>query len=189
MTLTLLKANNKDIEQILEWDEEAKIASTGSGYSSERKVEKRKNFVMMLEDSRHELLIIKSKENPSFTVGCVILDCNPEKFDCLNEATTVIEEECSAKVPEDLNERRVHINSITVDQQFRGHGIGKLTLKLLESKYKTEGYKYISLHTSLNNRSMIGATNDSYTTINLKKGDGYEDNRVFMFKSLKFRSN
>ena len=152
----LVSARVNEIQDVLLWDEQAKIVSTGSGYSSPEDRERRlENLKKMIDDLNYQIQFIKINlkppaETPSEPITSTILHDNSDTIN-LEEFNKILSKDKA-------NSGRAHIDSITIASDLRGQGVGTSIIDQLSLDLKSKGYQYLSLDTGVNNYAMVKAS-------------------------------
>lgn len=184
--LQLREASADDLGKICEWDEEAKFASTGSGFSDEKRESRREYLATFLEDARHEILIITSNEEK---MGMLIYDRQPDPIDFISAVDESSDEQANHAALTDLlgrkspDQERVHLISMAVDSEHRRKGVGSNALESLENKLTSQGVQALSFDTGVENKAMQQIAK-GYTLFKGEAKGGYSNGRLVGVKLL-----
>ncbi|KKT51429.1 MAG: Acetyltransferase family protein [Candidatus Collierbacteria bacterium GW2011_GWB2_44_22] len=163
----LVSARVNEIQDVLLWDEQAKIVSTGSGYSSPEDRERRlENLKKMIDDLNYQIQFIKDIAGRN--IGCVMINLKPPAETPSEPITSTILHDNSDTInleefnkilsKDKANSGRAHIDSITIASDLRGQGVGTSIIDQLSLDLKSKGYQYLSLDTGVNNYAMVKAS-------------------------------
>lgn len=186
-TVFLRNAEVKDLKKVLDWDEQAKKASTGKGFSDsdrERRRDTIKNMIVAKE--RFSVQIISDAEKP---IGMAIYDTQPVGIKISSQNPTVVSSEKPVDysqiidVLENKRGKRAHLTSTAIDPEFRGKGIGTVVNKQMEEVLKAQGVDAISFDTGVDNKRMQRAVK-GYTHIEVDGDGGYGDRKIVAVKLL-----
>ncbi len=193
-------ATSEDVNDLLIWDEEAKKASTGDGYSSERTQQRRKELQEMITNPDCIIRIVEINVNTEDNglhkkaIGMVIAEKyvqhNPIKFigepyileDIANrdiEPLTLNQIEQFIKSP-----NRVHLLSTAISPEYRGQGIGTKTINLLFDELSKSGAEVITFDTGVENLALQKTVKDATYIKAEDQNLGYTNNRLFGVKKL-----
>jgi ribosomal protein S18 acetylase RimI-like enzyme len=157
--ITLVPAAANDLQKLVNWHEQAGMASTGkSGYESD---EKRKmwedRFRAMISDNRYGVFIINS-EKP---IGMIVVDYQPPSSRPTlfggpfiaesDNGEQVISKNDILNILDDQTIKKAHAISMAIDMEMRGKGYGASAWLELTSMLREKGYKFLFLETGINN--------------------------------------
>lgn len=198
--LFLRKATSEDVDDLLAWDEEAKKASTATGFSPERIQQKRSELLEMINSPDTIVRIVEtnaSNEDNSLNkkaIGMVIAERNPRqnavKF---IDGTFMIDDPVNrGKQPLTLDEvellikspNRVHILSLAISLDYRGQGLGKNAINRLFEELSVSGVEVVTFDTGIENLILQKTIKDATYVKIEDPNSGYSDNQLLGLKKL-----
>lgn len=175
-TLSIVYAEKEDIEKIIEWDEQARLASIGEGYDEQGLVRKRKFFEETLGKEDKNLVLIQNSLDEN--IGFALISTTPEDLSGWD-----LIEKPEVPLPEDIGENTAFLRSIAIDPVHRGQGHGTQVLKQLEKAYKNRGRSYFVLEMGEKNVGMQKTAKD-YNFALVRGSEGYEDKMLLAWKKI-----
>ncbi len=151
-TVSFVAPTKGDIPLLLELDEQAKIASTGSGFATERLEERKTRLEAIISGDNPDLqcFVIKS-DMELVPVGAVFISLSPHS---LFEATKL---EGLSYPDIDIPGQRWNIDGIAINEKYRRRGYWGKTMEKLEEVARSAGVRYLSLDVGVDNTAMVKA--------------------------------
>ena len=180
--ISLRPAIESDIDRIVDLDEQAKIASTGTGLRDRDR--RRDSLIHMIHDPRFGVLVISELDKP---VGMTIYDSQPEPIYLSPDQLNIVRSDNSLSNTQIVNilanrsGNRAHRLSTAINSESRGKGIGTAVINLLEERLKSQGIEAVSFHTGIDNIPMQKAAK-GYTLIKEGADQDYTEGRLLGVK-------
>lgn len=188
--LRMRPATTGDLDLLLDHFEQARVASTGSGFTVEERQAHRENFEYMLTDRRFGSLVFEDGDR---VVATMLFETSPEPI-------TVRNHHLHAESPQDITSAeamllisgfepaitRVHVSSITVDPKLRGQGVGQKVIEQFEGQF-AGSYDVISFQTGEENTAMQKlAEKCGFTLVEVEdeKMEGYGGKYLIAIKDI-----
>lgn len=195
--VSLRLATLEDVDQLVVWDEEAKTASTGTGFTPERRQQKIIEFQEKINNSNSIVRVIENIENNGLekkAVGMIVAEINPRpifvKF--IGEPYLIDDEENLKKQPFGFaeiqqllnNSKRANFLSIAISSEWRGQGLGKKATGLLLDILTRMKVEVLTFETGKENYALQKTIKDA-TYVDIEDANsGYGNDHLFGIKKL-----
>jgi ribosomal protein S18 acetylase RimI-like enzyme len=182
-----------DLDRLVYWDEEAAIASTGSGFSDHARMRTRSVYAEAMQDSKKEVMIAVSDGKD---VGSVFFEHDRK----VEDVTEVIGEpfcELAAGVlptADDLllvfrNEvpglKRSYLKSLAIDAVLRGKGVGRRFMDAILDYLRDKRVDVVTFSTGRDNAAMRGLMKEAVFLEVRSSHGGYADTKLLGLVDLR----